>query len=248
LLVFMLAEWLLLAKEASFAGVLGFGGVIVNSLTAGIFPVLLLVASRRKGDYVPAVVYRLLGHPGVAFGVYCLFLVNLFGHGLFIYRDPWSRGTAILVGVGVLGLTAVMLRRRAFAPRSVVELRQDAREAGASVLNIASAGQPLAARIRLGRKGLEDELRTATAAIPDLSALCYAVLELPAGPAREVKVWAHRITPEGASEALPVVVEIRCGEDTRRFDLKLSNGQAVVAVSQEECVVRMTFPEADSAE
>ena len=116
------------------------------------------------------------------------------------------------------------------------------------MLNIASAGQPLAARIRLGRKGLEDELRTATAAIPDLSALCYAVLELPAGPAREVKVWAHRITPEGASEALPVVVEIRCGEDTRRFDLKLSNGQAVVAVSQEECVVRMTFPETDSAE
>jgi len=247
LLVFMLAEWLLLAKAASFAGVLGFGGVIINSLTAGIFPVLLLVASRRKGDYVPAVVYRLLGHPGVAFGVYGLSLVNLFGHGLFIYRDPWSRGTAILVGVGVLGLTAVMLRRRAFAPRSVVELRQDAREGGASVLNIASAGQPLAARIRLGGKGLEDELRTATTAIPDLSALCYAVLELPAGPAREVKVWAHRITPEGASEALPVVVEIRCGADTRRFDLKLSNGQAVVPVSQEECVVRMTFPEADGA-
>jgi len=248
LLVFMLAQWLLLTKAASFAGVLGFGGVIVNSLTAGIFPVLLLVASRRKGDYVPAVVYRLLGHPVVAFGVYSVFLINLFGHGLFIYSDPWSRGTAILFGVGVLGMTAVMLRRRAFAPRSVVELRQDARELGPSVLNIASAGQPLVARIRLGRKGLEDELQTATATIPDLSALRYAVLELPAGPAREVKVWAHRITPEGTSEALPAVVEIRCGEDTRRFDLKLSNGQALVAVSQEECVVRITFPEADGAE
>src|SRR5262249_43433190 len=244
----MLAEWLLLAKAASFAGVVGFGGVIVNSLQAGIFPVLLLVASRRKGDYVPAVVYRLLGNPGVAFGVYFLFLINMFGHGLFIYRDPWSRGTAILFGVAALWVTAVMLRRRAFAPRSVVELRQDAREGGASVLNIASAGQPLVARIRLGHKGLEDEWRTATVSISELSALRYAVLELPAGPAREVKVWAHRVTPEGASEALPALVEICCGEDTRRFDLKLSNGQAVVAVSQEGCVVRMTFPEADSAE
>src|SRR5262249_27165252 len=112
----MLAEWLLLARGQRVVDVLGFGGVIINSLTAGIFPVLLLVASRRKGDYVPAVVYRLLGHPGVAFGVYGLSLVNLFGHGLFIYRDPWSRGTAILVGVGVLWLTAPMLRRRALAP------------------------------------------------------------------------------------------------------------------------------------
>src|SRR5262245_39057937 len=32
LIVFMLAEWLLLARVASFAGVLGFGGVIINSL------------------------------------------------------------------------------------------------------------------------------------------------------------------------------------------------------------------------
>jgi hypothetical protein len=128
----------------------------------------------------------------------------------------------------------------------VIELRQDAREAGATVLNITSAGQPLVARVLLGRKGLEDDLRVATAAIPDLSALRYVVLELPAGPEREVKIWAHRVTPEGASEALEVIVEIRCGEDTRRFDLKLSDGQAVVPVSEDDCLVRMTFPEADS--
>src|SRR5262249_60865989 len=74
LLVFMLAEWLLLAKAASFAGVLGFGGVIINSLTAGIFPVLLLVASRRKGDYVPAVGCLLLGAPGGAVGAVGVYL------------------------------------------------------------------------------------------------------------------------------------------------------------------------------
>ena len=216
LLVFILAESLLLTNSASFAGVLGFGGVIFNSLTAGIFPVLLLFASRRKGDYVPAVVYRLLGHPGVVFGVYLLFMMNLFGHGLFIYRDPWSRGAAILFGVAVLGVTAGMLRRGVFARRSVVELRQDTRETGGSVLTITSAGRPLVARVRLGRKSLEDDLQVATIAIPNLPALRYVILELPAGPAREVKVWAHRVTPDGASEALPALVEIRCG--SRRGD------------------------------
>ena len=138
-----------------------------------------------------------------------------------------------------------MLRRRAFAHRSVIELRQDDRASAGSVLNMTSGGQPLVARVRLARKGLEENLRVATVAIPDLSALRYAVLELPAGPAREVKVWAHRVTPEGASEALAIIADVRCGEDTRRFDLKLSNGQAVVPVSHHDCVVRMTFPEAE---
>src|SRR5262249_56319823 len=139
-------ECLLFGRAASFAGVLGFSGVIANSLTAGIFPVLLLVASRRKGDCVPAVVYRLLGYPGVALGIYLLFLANLFGHAVFIYLDPWSRGPAVLFGLAVLAVTAAMLRRRAFAPRCVIELRQDGGEPVAAVLTITSGGEPLAAR------------------------------------------------------------------------------------------------------
>ncbi|PON15532.1 hypothetical protein C2W62_23325 [Candidatus Entotheonella serta] len=54
---FLLAEWLLLSGAASFARALSFAGVIGNSLTAGIFPILLLLASRRKGDFVPGVIF-----------------------------------------------------------------------------------------------------------------------------------------------------------------------------------------------
>jgi hypothetical protein len=49
---------------------LSFLGIIVVSLVAGIFPLLLLIASRRKGDYVPRTVYRPLGHPVLLGGLY----------------------------------------------------------------------------------------------------------------------------------------------------------------------------------
>src|SRR5262249_1307965 len=42
-LIALIGEALLLSGSASYAGVFGFSGIIANSMTAGIFPVLLLV-------------------------------------------------------------------------------------------------------------------------------------------------------------------------------------------------------------
>jgi hypothetical protein len=52
-LIFALAEWLLTA-HTSFAAPLGVVGVLSLSVLGGVLPVLLLLASRRKGEYVPA--------------------------------------------------------------------------------------------------------------------------------------------------------------------------------------------------
>jgi hypothetical protein len=49
---FLLAKCLLLTSSGSFAGLLSLIGAIVVPLLGGIFPVLLLVASRRKGEPV----------------------------------------------------------------------------------------------------------------------------------------------------------------------------------------------------
>ncbi|HXH84828.1 MAG TPA: hypothetical protein VNN07_18110 [Candidatus Tectomicrobia bacterium] len=239
LLVFALAEWLLLTGAASFAGVLGFGGVVANSLTAGIFPVLLLVASRRKGDYVPAVVYRLLGHPGFTIGVCALAVANIVIHALFIYRNPWSRGATLGVGLATLAVGAVMLRRRVFSRRCVIELRE---EEAHGRLAITSAGQPLTASVRLGRTEGEEVLDTAGIAVPVLAKLRYAVVALPPNGARELKVWAHRVTADARSEPLAALVEIRSGAGSRRFDLALSGGQVTVPVEDDACEVRLTFP------
>ena len=125
ILVLLVAEWMVLTGTGSFAGILGFLGVMVHSLMSGIFPALLLVASRRKGELVPGVSYRALGHPLIIGGIYLLFLSNLFLHGLVIWEHPLQRAGGVLVGLLMLVVTAAMIRRGAFGPRVVVELRQD---------------------------------------------------------------------------------------------------------------------------
>jgi hypothetical protein len=114
LLVYALGQWIVLTGVGSFASVLGFGGVIFNTLTAGILPVLLLVASRRKGDCIPAVAYGVLGHPAFTVGVCLVSIANLVVHGLVIYRDPWSRASALALALVAAGVILALLRRRAF--------------------------------------------------------------------------------------------------------------------------------------
>jgi hypothetical protein len=139
-----------------------------------------------------------------------------------------------------------MLRERAFGRRSVIELREDLRDAAPSVLTLTSGGRPLAAGVRLGHIGGEERFTAATVALPALAKLRSAAVDLPPGTAGDLKIWAHRVTPDGFSDALPVMVEVGCGATVRRFDLALSGGQVVVPLDGGECAVRLTLPAADA--
>jgi len=75
---FLVAEWLVLTGSVSFARLLSILGVIVIPLLGGIFPVLLLVAGRRKGERVPGAVYGFLDNPLLLVGIYVLFPVKHF--------------------------------------------------------------------------------------------------------------------------------------------------------------------------
>ncbi len=240
----LLITWsLLLTGAGSFAWLLSLSGVITNTLAAGIFPILLLISSRRKGDLVPGVVYRFLGRPLVLATIAVLFLVNLFLHGLVLWQNPLARASAVFVGVLIVGATLVMVRRGAFAPRIVVELRADQREEGRGAFAVTARGQPAAADVRLAYPDGEERHEVEAGEVPRFSALRSATFHLPATTARELKVWAHRITHEGSSEGLPAVAEVHCGNDTRRFDLKLSGGQVVLPLTRDTCMVRITLPE-----
>jgi hypothetical protein len=196
-LVFLVAEWLLLTGTASFARVLSFAGVIGNSLTAGIFPVLLLISSRRKGDFVPGVVYWFLDHPLVTTGIYLLFLTNLFLHTLVIWQNPLERGCAMLFGLLVVGSTIVMVRRGALTRCTVVELREDQGDGGRAVFGITAAGQPATTEVRLEYAEGEQQCQAASGDVPAFASLHYAIFQIPATQAQELKVWAHTVTPEG---------------------------------------------------
>jgi amino acid permease len=120
MIVFLLVEWIMLTGKASFAEPLSFLGVIVISLLGGIFPVLLLVARRRKGEVAPGAACRVLGHPVLTTGIYLLCLASLFLHGLIIWENPVQRVVALAVGVMILSMTIVQIRPGISAPRKVV--------------------------------------------------------------------------------------------------------------------------------
>jgi amino acid permease len=240
--VLLVAEWMVLTGTGSFAGILGFLGVMVHSLMSGIFPVLLLVASRRKGEVVPGVSYRALGHPLVVGGVYLLFLSNLFLHGVVIWEHPLQRAGGVLTGLLMVAVTVAMIRRGAFGRRVVVELRQDRRPAGRSFLAITAGGRPAAAEIRLTDADGDRRMQSATSELPELATLRSVDVVLPAGRARELKLWAHTISPEGISEPLPLLAAVHDGDERREFDLGRSGGQIVLRLSHEACRLELAAP------
>jgi hypothetical protein len=232
-LIFGVGEWQLLTGQASFAAPLGVLGVLSLSVLSGTFPALLLAASRQKGEYVPAVVPRVLGHPVVLLGVYLLFAASFFVHGLVIWEYPLQRLAALLVGVAVTGLTIVVVRRGALAARAVVELRVDAGpdQQSQATVNVTVRGRATLAELHLAYRGSNRDVRACVGTSGPLGVPESAEVELPGTSARQLKVWTHRITPTGDSEALPARVEIRCGGESRQFDLRQSTGQVVVPLS-----------------
>jgi amino acid permease len=239
----LVAEWMVLTGTGSFAGLLGFLGVMVHSLMSGIFPVLLLAASRRKGELVPGVSYRALGHPLVIGFVYLLFLANLALHGLVIWEDPLQRVGGVLMALLIFGVTVAMVRRGAFASRVVVELRQDLRRDGRSHLAVTAAGHRQPVPIALADANGIGQIADPSGEIPTVGTLRSASLEVSMGGARELKVWAHTITPDGVSEGLPARVAIHDGDQSDEVDLTVSRGQVVVPITNPVCRLEFVMSE-----
>jgi hypothetical protein len=225
-LALILTEWMILTHAGSFAGLLSVAGLILAVSFGGIYPTLLLVASRRKGEMTPSIIWRFLGNPPVIGTLYVVFLAALFLHGLVIWQDPFQRAAVLVVGVVLAAMTIRMVRLGAFAPRTVVEIRQENDQPPR--YHVHTGDQPTTAQVDAGigqQSGSEGELGSLPEGKP-------VVFQLAGGQKRGVKVWAYHPTPEGDAEALPVVVKVRAGTDTaKEYDLRLSEGQVVLPVS-----------------
>jgi hypothetical protein len=136
----------------------------------------------------------------------------------------------VAVAIAVVVVTVLAVRRGAFTPRAVIELRVDPGGGEPAVVNVVGLGRTSAADVRLTRRDSGAGSRTGNgrASAHDLAS---AVIDLPASPAREVKVWAHRLTPEGNSEALPARVDVQGGAHTQGFDLGAAGGQVVLPIA-----------------
>jgi DNA-binding transcriptional ArsR family regulator len=238
---FAVTEWMLLTGSGSFTGLIGFIGVIVGSLLAGIFPVLLLVASRRKGEYMPRPVHRLLGHPLLLGGVYLLFLGNVLVHGLVIWKEPWLRAGAVLIAAGIVAMTARMARNGTFSRRLNIEMREDKAE-GRTFFAITAGGQESTSNITLDYGDSERHLQASAGEIPAFSSLRHAVFE--PGPGHEprqipyhLKVRVHKVTPDGDSEPIGGSITVQTGGETKRYDIKLAKGQVTLPLTGATCRV-----------
>jgi hypothetical protein len=237
--VFLLAEWMAYSGTGNFSRLLGFVGVISLPLMGGIFPVLLLLAGRKKGDYVPGLVIRLLGNRLVVAAIYFLYLALIFTYGIFIYESLLERVLTISVAVVTLIVTWLMVRGGAFLPRLIFELQDDQRPGEQPRFSVVAGGQEIQAPISLTFQNQSSQELQAGEPFADLRSLQSALLQIPKETAdiREAKVWTHTLTPEGDSAGIGSSVQVgEVGEP-----LKLADGLAVLPLPEGAQKVRITL-------
>lgn len=226
--VFVIVEWLLLLGRVSFTGPINLAGVVAVSVFAGIFPALLIASARRKGEYVPAFMFRSLGWPPVVVGLYVLFIGNILLHGLIIWQSPVERAVALLMAALVLAATVFTVRGGAFWRSVTVELRQNANQPGTN-FSVVAAGRPLDVSAQLDGSDAPRDIRPG-ATLPPLDNVERILVSLPPAVARQLEVWVHRITATGDSEALGVAVRVR------------TDSAAEPSVTRSASMVRLPLP------
>jgi hypothetical protein len=236
-------EWMLLSGTGSFAGLLAFTGVVVVTLLAGVFPVLLVVASRRKGSAVPSSTAGFLARPVVLACIYVIFLLSVLLHGLVIWEGVLLQTGALLVSAGIIALTVLMWRRGAFAHRLTIEVVDDDRDGGRRRFRIERAGIPLSAAVVLEYPDGPRTQQTAEAVVPLPETLQRLCVTIPHGllGVGEVKIWAHRVNTLGDSSGLAAAVDLVAPNSQRHVELGLAHGDAVLSLQDGPATVCVDF-------
>jgi amino acid permease len=229
---FLGVELMLAADRESFAGPLGFLGAVTSPVLAGVFPMLMVVASRRQSDCALGPVWRWMGHPVVVAGISLVFLSVLLLYGLVIWEEPYQRATALLAAIASVTVAIVAAKLGAFHPRAVIELRLDADPRVEPVVNVVARGTPVLADVQwsaIGQAPLHRNLGGRTVRI-GLERL----------PVCELKLWVHRLTGDGGSEPVPAQVELEYADECRQIDLSPASGEVVVPTKGEAQQIAIT--------
>lgn len=231
-LLFILVEWMLFTNSESFSGLLGIMGVLLVPILGGIFPMLMLAASRRKGDYAPKLLFGFLGNPLVLTFVYLIYLGSVFIYGFFIWGDPIQRLIAISVGIVVLIVTYLVVRQGAFASRAVIELKVEVSDTQErATLAIIDQGKPLVGSFKFVYANGEKSIEGAEIEILSYKQLKNVFIEFSSVASKEMKVWLHRVTPEGNSEPISAALRIRDGGADAAVQLDPKTSQVLIPLT-----------------
>jgi hypothetical protein len=212
-LIFLLVEWLVYAGQESFSGLISTMGAVLTPLLGGVFPILLLAASRQQGEYVPQRAFAFLGKPLLLGLVYLIYAGGVFVYGLFIWDEPLQRIFALGMGFVVLVIPILVIRGGAFTAQAVVELKIAALDSFENAtLSLTDRGKLQPCLAHLNYANLTETTHGTTLEIPNYRELRSLSLEIPILESKFMKVWVHRVTPEGNSEPLPASLKLFHGD------------------------------------
>lgn len=227
--IFVGVEVLMAFGSISFTEPLSVVGTLTLPLLGGIFPMLMLVAARRKGDRTPGRVLGFLGNPIVVAVTIGLFFLAEASYGLFIWTGIVERVLALLVAAAVPVIWLITWRRGSFRSRVVIELRREPGPPERGFLTVTANGRPLTTELSLAEGSDLRTVRATSAGIADPGHLRWASVALPATGTNELKVWAHGVTHDGDSHGLAVRVSASGGPGALDAALPPGDGQLVVA-------------------
>lgn len=236
--LFLFTVWLILTGRESFTGLISLGGVVALPIVGGIFPILMLVASRRTGDYKPGFVLRFIGHPILQGLIYAIYLASVFLHGLFILQDPLQRIVVTGSGFVIVAVTIQAFRNGSFRKRDVIELHVDHSQDAQAKLSCVSAGKALLADVTFNYRDSQETRRIAEGIIPNFRQLKSIHLELPATQSCELKIWTHQIDTEGYSKPLDIILSV----SSKIYSPSKENGMLILPINAETQEIEFNFP------
>ena len=246
---FGVTEWMILTGSASFAGMLGFIGVIAVPLLSGVLPVLLVAASRRRGLPASSSPVRTYAATSVLVVVYVVFVGSVALHGL-IWQSAAQRAGAIVAAGLMVVFTMVLLRSGSLRRRLTVEVRGDARTGGRTQYRVTLAGEPVPATLVVDDGQGEQPRTGAEGTLPDVEDIRRLSVTIPGDApldADEVKVWLHRIGLDGESMGLAGIADVGAGRRRLRGRLRVLTGEYLARVEGPAGEVTVTIERPESA-
>jgi amino acid permease len=224
--VFLVLEGLVLADAASIAEPLSLIGVLTVPMLGGVFPMLMLLAARRRGEYVPGSGVKVLRGPVTIGLVAAVYFAGLLVQGLVIWQRPGERAAAVAIAIFMAAVAVSSVRRGAYRPRAVVELRRGT--LGEGVVNVTVAGGARAIAVDVTMRQGSAVIQGDGGWVERFSDIRGASLLLPPERSTELKVWIHGVTPDAESQPIAGTVRFRPADATETDTVRSDDGVLIV--------------------
>ena len=237
--IFAASEVLYLLGLQSFAEPLAWVGGLLPPLIAGVFPALLLIASRNKGRAVQSSLATFLTSWPVIFSILLASLASYLVHAFVIWPDPLPRALSLAMALGVLVLIAYLLRRNVFAPALLLEVLADESDGNATHYRIVLRGKPLTMAHKLTYPDYVEERRSSNGEIADFDRLLSLEMDLDPNLAKHLRISVQKASPDGELAAYPCWLSLLDPDGQRRLQLDKKGGSVSISIRRDQHVARL---------